>query len=145
MPKAMDPFRHEALKRMLDRRRFDIQNGVHDRMQTVRGGGEAGARRVDLDGPEAGVQEDLELDLIQIHSEMIGKITEALARVDAGDYGRCRECGEDIAGKRLRALPFASRCKECQETFETAERRARQLARHPAIFSANGASSHDGR
>ena len=130
---------------MLERRRLDIQNDVHDRMRTVRGDGEASARRVDLDGSGAAVHGDLELDLIQIHAEMADKITEALARVDAGDYGRCRECGEDIPGKRLRALPFATRCRECQEAFETAERRARHLARHAVIFSSAGVSSRDGR
>ena len=39
-----------------------------------------------------------------------------------------RECGEEIAEKRLRALPFAVRCKDCEEAREVAERRERQLA-----------------
>ena len=36
--------------------------------------------------------------------------------------------GEEIAEKRLRALPFAVRCKDCEEAKEVAEQRERQLA-----------------
>ena len=36
-------------------------------------------------------------------------------------------CAEEIAEKRLRALPFAVRCKDCEEAREVAQKR-RQLA-----------------
>jgi len=55
-------------------------------------------------------------------------LQDALARLDQGDYGNCFECGEEIAEKRLRALPFAVRCKDCEEAREAAEQRERQLA-----------------
>jgi len=38
----------------------------------------------------------------------------ALSDYDAGRYGVCTECEEPIAAKRLKALPFATRCVECQ-------------------------------
>jgi DnaK suppressor protein len=145
MRRASERFRRESLRRMLEQRRLDIRNSVHDRMRTVRDEGEASARRADLEGSDTAVQEDLELDLIQIHAEMIEKITDALARVEDGDYGRCRECGEDIAAIRLRALPFATRCKACQEVFELAEKRSRRVARHAAIFSPDLVLSGDDR
>jgi DnaK suppressor protein len=52
----------------------------------------------------------------------------ALHRLEEGTYGNCFECGEEIAEARLRALPFAMRCKDCEEARETAERRERMLA-----------------
>ncbi len=37
----------------------------------------------------------------------------ALARLDAGSYGRCAECGNDIAAARLEALPWTAYCVQC--------------------------------
>jgi RNA polymerase-binding transcription factor DksA len=35
-----------------------------------------------------------------------------------GAYGRCADCGERIAAARLRVLPFAERCRECQSACD---------------------------
>jgi RNA polymerase-binding transcription factor DksA len=43
-------------------------------------------------------------------------------------YGDCSECGEEIVEARLRALPFAVRCKDCEEAHETVEHRRRIVA-----------------
>lgn len=41
-------------------------------------------------------------------------VGEALARLDAGTFGTCIRCGQPIAPERLEALPWASRCIDCQ-------------------------------
>ena len=51
-------------------------------------------------------------------------IDRALADIDAGRYGICVECGESIAARRLKALPFATRCVECQAQSERLQRAA---------------------
>ena len=81
-----------------------------------------------VESSEADIQEDIEFALIQMKSETLNKVNDALARLEQGDYGNCFECGEEIAEKRLRALPFAVRCKDCEEAREVAEQRERQLA-----------------
>jgi DnaK suppressor protein len=43
----------------------------------------------------------------------IQQIDAALARVDAGEYGVCRDCGQEIDPRRLKALPYALLCTEC--------------------------------
>jgi len=43
----------------------------------------------------------------------IAGIRQALARLDAGTYGHCVDCGGDIAQARLVALPTAARCIDC--------------------------------
>ena len=50
--------------------------------------------------------------------EGIRKIDMALQRLEEGSYGYCEECGEEISVKRLKVVPFALLCKECQETKE---------------------------
>jgi len=52
----------------------------------------------------------------------IATIERALALVDAGDYGVCEDCGEDIPVARLEALPAATRCVTCAEAREIALR-----------------------
>jgi DnaK suppressor protein len=62
-------------------------------------------------------------------AETLQKINEALARLEDGKYGFCFECGDEIAEQRLRALPFAVRCKDCEEAREVAEQRERSSQR----------------
>jgi DnaK suppressor protein len=52
----------------------------------------------------------------------IGQVDAALARVESGDYGVCRDCELDIDPRRLQALPYALLCTEC------AQRREQSLA-----------------
>ncbi|MDJ0699709.1 MAG: TraR/DksA family transcriptional regulator [Woeseiaceae bacterium] len=54
----------------------------------------------------------------------IVKITAALSRIDAGDYGICKECGLDIDETRIEAHPYAEFCIECarDEEFRRAHR-----------------------
>lgn len=41
------------------------------------------------------------------------RINQAMNRLDAGDYGYCDECGEEIAAKRLEIDPAANLCVRC--------------------------------
>ena len=43
----------------------------------------------------------------------IAEIHDALARMDAGAYGRCERCDRAIPPERLEAIPFARRCVAC--------------------------------
>jgi len=44
----------------------------------------------------------------------------ALNRIESGEYGLCEECDEPIILRRLKALPWATRCVACQEESEAA-------------------------
>ena len=74
---------------------------------------------------EADIQDDIEFALIQMKAETLNKIEEALRRLEEGTFGYCFECGEEISERRLRALPFAVRCKDCEEARELAQQRER--------------------
>ncbi|MGE0861488.1 MAG: TraR/DksA family transcriptional regulator [Gammaproteobacteria bacterium] len=45
--------------------------------------------------------------------EELAQARAALARLDAGTYGRCVRCGQGIAPARLAAVPFATMCAGC--------------------------------
>src|SRR5262245_66300782 len=118
----MSRSRYAELKKMLDDRRREIQAEVKGKMRGVREEGTWGGKSNHVldavESSEADIQEDLEFALIQMKSETLNKIDDALFRLEQGDYGNCFECGEEIAEKRLRALPFAVRCKDCEEARE---------------------------
>jgi DnaK suppressor protein len=48
----------------------------------------------------------------------IAHIDAAIARVEAGEYGFCRDCDQEIDPRRLAALPYAVLCTECAQRRE---------------------------
>lgn len=127
--------RYAELKAILEERRREILSEVHEKMRDVRAVGASGEGVLDsAETSESDIQDEIELALIQMKSETLHKIEEALTRLDENTYGYCFECGDEISERRLRALPFAVRCKECEEAREVAEQRERQLTRRQSGF-----------
>ena len=60
-------------------------------------------------------QRDIAIDALNRRTELLSQVYEALLRLDDGSYGLCRECGTEIAERRLNALPWAALCLTCQE------------------------------
>jgi DnaK suppressor protein len=122
--------RYNELRKMLEDRRRELMNEVQGKMRDVRSA--EGKDREVLDqgeSSEVDIQDDIEFALIQMKSETLNKIDAALRRLEEHTYGNCFECGDEISEARLRALPFAVRCKDCEEARETAEQRERMMAR----------------
>jgi DnaK suppressor protein len=114
---------------MLESRRAELSQEVQGRIRDVRSDG-TGDRGV-LDGAENSeidIQDDIGFALIQMKAETVKKIDTALRRIEEGDYGECFECGGDIAQARLRALPFAVRCRDCEAAREATDERERSVA-----------------
>ncbi|MFN3740842.1 MAG: TraR/DksA family transcriptional regulator [Thermodesulfovibrionales bacterium] len=66
--------------------------------------------------------EDVSLKQLTTHRENLIKVDEALRKLNEGTYGICEECGEEITEERLKILPFAIYCRECQERKEILEK-----------------------
>ena len=134
----MSKDRYAELQRILEERRREIVSKVHEKIRDVRTEGMTGQEQGVLDSAEsseADIQEEIELALIQMKTETLSRINEALNRLEEGTYGYCFECGEEIAERRLRALPFAVRCKDCEEAREVAEQRERVMAQRRGAAS----------
>lgn len=54
--------------------------------------------------------------------KLIGKIKEALERIEQGAFGVCEECGEDISVARLQARPVTTLCIDCKQKQENEEK-----------------------
>jgi len=59
---------------------------------------------------------DLALD--ENLDDLLGQIDNALHKIDAGTYGICDRCGRDINPERLKVLPYAIFCVDCQDIVE---------------------------
>ena len=67
-------------------------------------------------------ERSLELRTRDRARKLIGKIDEALDRIDKGTYGYCLETSEPISLSRLEARPIATLSIEAQERHERMER-----------------------
>ncbi len=121
--------RYDEPKKMLEDRRRELLHEVQGKMRDVRTDNTKEHEVLDQgEISEVDIQEEIEFALIQMKAETLNKIDAALRRLEEGTYGDCFECGDEIAAARLRALPFAVRCKDCEEARETAAQRDRITA-----------------
>lgn len=118
--------RNADLRHMLSQRRREIRADVRNHVRDRRADDVKDVHD-ELDDSEADIQADLRLALLQMRSETLIRIDEALARLDAGQYGSCSECAGEIAEQRLRALPFAVRCQTCEGRREQERGHARRV------------------
>ena len=63
---------------------------------------------------------EINLALLEQSRERATKLEQALSRVDRGEYGTCRECGEPIHLDRLNVLPGTKVCIRCAQAGERA-------------------------
>lgn len=121
--------RYQALRDLLEDRRREIQ----DKLRSIR---ETMPDQIDTvrDAEEQSVTDfvqEMDFAVMEMKANTLAKIDEALLRLEAGTYGTCAECGTEIAEARLKAVPFATLCRDCQERAEDEEaaERSTQVAR----------------
>lgn len=67
---------------------------------------------------QVATERELEFALGERETAELAAIGAALARIEAGTYGQCIDCGVTIPAARLHASPEAGRCIPCQEKAE---------------------------
>lgn len=73
----------------------------------------------DLDVARSLADVEMHASLIERSEERLKSIDTAFSRLERGLYGFCDQCGSEIPIERLRALPFAIFCVDCQQKRET--------------------------
>src|SRR5688572_18744082 len=103
------------LKTMLEGRRRELAHDVQGRIRDARAEDITQRQSVDQgEVSELDTQDEIDFALLQMKADTLNRIDTALRRLDEDSYGNCIQCGDDIAEARLRALPFAVRCKSCE-------------------------------
>jgi len=116
-PRAHRP-RYAALRKMLVERREELLDQMHGGLADSRRD-PLGARFDDLaDRANDSLYDELARGLAEIATADLRKIERAIEKIDNKAYGRCESCGRRIPQARLRMLPFADLCVECQREEE---------------------------
>jgi RNA polymerase-binding transcription factor DksA len=97
--------RYAGLREMLIRHRLEMQDEIQSRIRAA----------------DADSQGGIEFAVLQMRADTLARIDAALEKLDAGKYGFCFDCAQEISESRLRALAFAARCQICEERREEKE------------------------
>ncbi len=110
-PKQVEYFRQKLLKW-----RQDLIDESQETINNLRGE----VRDVGDEAERASreTENSLELRTRDRYRKLLGKIDQALSRIDDGSYGYCEETGEEIGLARLEARPIATLCLDAQERWE---------------------------
>jgi DnaK suppressor protein len=103
----------ETYRRNLVEKRRDFLSGLGTKFDTIACIG----RVAEEDQAQISHDEFVSLHLNSLDYTQLRLVEEALDRMDSGHYGTCLRCELPIPTKRLRALPWARYCVECQESM----------------------------
>lgn len=113
-PKELANFR-EMLSRLQGLLSGDIRH-LHQEAFGING--EKATVDVEADAGSDSFYQEFSLELLQHDENALREIEDALRRVDEGSYGRCEGCGVWINRDRLKAVPYARNCVDCQRRVE---------------------------
>ncbi len=123
----------QELKGMLEGKRDKLRREVKEKRRNIVIVGTMGEiQRIGNFADDANrvAEQDMELALLEMKAKTLEGYDQALARLERNKYGYCSDCGEPIAFSRLKALSFATRCKDCEEAHEAESARLAKQ-RHP--------------
>ncbi len=115
----------KTIKDMLVKMREELVQEIGRRSKATT---EAGAQDIGdiLDSVSEERTRELDMILTDREKRKLHQIDDALDRIDEGTYGQCDDCGVKIPKARLKVLPFAKFCVECQEKNEREEKYTRE-------------------
>ena len=114
--RGLNPQQLERMRGVLMERRNTLLGKTRVSMGVVEDLSDAGGDSADRAANS--VDRDLAVDVAARETKALQDIDEALAKIQAGTYGSCEECGVTIGMKRLEYLPNAQFCIDCQEKLE---------------------------
>ena len=106
----------KAVRTNLERIQSELINGNKNREVLV-----AETSPDDLDRIQNALARDEAMRNFERNSSRLMELKLAIQRINAGTYGVCTECEEDINPKRLAAVPWAMHCIICQEAADREE------------------------
>ncbi|MEQ8762950.1 MAG: TraR/DksA C4-type zinc finger protein [Planctomycetota bacterium] len=110
----------ERFKKLLLQKRAQLTGNVSQMQdETLKGGGQDVSVDHMADHGSDNFEQDFTLGLIENEQETIREIDDALEKIEAGTYGACEECDQSVPVPRLRVIPWARLCVECQRSKET--------------------------
>lgn len=97
----------------LDSKRRELQSRISNREPILV------ERHADpLDDVYQYTQREVAAGELSRETDLLRRVEAAIERCERGQYGVCIDCGQRIPKRRLRAVPWAERCRGCEERME---------------------------
>lgn len=106
-----------AYRERLEQQRADIVSMYQNDVRAGQESTDEGTEDI-VDRANNSYNRELMFSLSDNERKRLLDIDGALTRIDEGTYGRCSNCGTEIAEKRLEAVPWTRYCIDCQELAE---------------------------
>jgi RNA polymerase-binding transcription factor DksA len=120
----LEKFRQQLVA-MRGRLRSDLEGLRNSALRQTGGEASGGLSNTPLHMADLGSDnfaQEIAAGMLQNEHDLLLAIDVALDRIDAGRYGICKQCGQEIPEERLKALPYAIYCVSCQKKVEGAGR-----------------------
>jgi len=78
----------------------------------------------EMDRIQHASERDYAVSSLERNASLLREVRAAILRIEAGTFGICVNCEEQITSKRLTAIPWASSCIVCQEAADREEKTA---------------------
>jgi DnaK suppressor protein len=124
MNQIMTGERTERLRQFLLVRRQEVQQQIDELLARHRADQTRWREESVADNEELSTQNSAshqQLSILEVRNQMRLQLDAALQRLEEGAYGQCEDCQTPICEDRLKALPFARRCIDCQRHTELLE------------------------
>ncbi|MBV9082860.1 MAG: TraR/DksA family transcriptional regulator [Acidobacteriaceae bacterium] len=102
-----------TFRKVLEEKRKDLLSTCSHRDDIV-----IEATADDIDRLQQQVTREVAIHHLDKSAKLLKSVQAALDRVEDEIYGVCLRCEEPIAEKRLKAIPWASYCVNCQEAVD---------------------------
>jgi DnaK suppressor protein len=119
---ALSRQQFDELKRLVENRRLALAAEIQADASRARDDSAGMLAGGHMDSGDAAVADQIvDLDNAELSRDLheLRELEAARARFDAGSFGQCIDCREEIGYSRLRAQPAASRCVDCQRIYES--------------------------
>jgi DnaK suppressor protein len=110
-----------AYKVILERKRDELDRATRNREAIA-----VERTADDIDAVQSYGDREVAICHMDRDTKTLKSVTVALRRVQDGTFGTCLHCDEDIAAKRLNAVPWTYLCLSCQERADREKRDGRE-------------------
>jgi DnaK suppressor protein len=105
----------EQYRKMLLKRREELAESVKNHAEELPETGTGGSSGDIADQADSDYTTEMFGVLLERQAGTLEEVERALNKMDRGEFGICEGCEKSIPTKRLKALPWARYCLECQE------------------------------
>lgn len=109
----------KTAKDLLLAKRRELSSNISSEIAEMRDADNSDLTTSDVDDIGASQDNETTFKILELESDNLGQIDDALERIEDGTYGICEECKEPIGIERLKALPFTPLCINCKRLQES--------------------------